>query len=40
MKVLLVKNGYFFRILHEILSLIVYSDIMVSVYFFGPHFDL
>ena len=35
MKVLYVKNGYFFRILHEILS-----DNMVWVYhFFGPRFD-
>jgi len=35
MKDLYVKNGYFFRILHEILS-----DNMVSVYhFFGPRFD-
>jgi hypothetical protein len=29
------ENGYFFRILHEILT-----DNMVSNNFFGPHFDL
>ncbi len=34
MKVLQVKNGYYFRILHEILS-----DNMVSIYFFGPPFS-
>ena len=28
------KNGDFFRNFHKILS-----DNMVSVYFFGPHFD-
>jgi hypothetical protein len=33
-KVLQVKNGYFFRILHPILS-----DYVVSIYFFGPHFN-
>ena len=33
-KVLQAQNGYFFRILHQILS-----DNVVSIYFFGPHID-